>query len=68
MNQIQPSTQQTQAPKAPPREVEALLVTALALLWPPAPGERALYPDHTLVDQAVHAARRRCRPAAVGEV
>jgi 16S rRNA (cytosine967-C5)-methyltransferase len=52
------------APKAPPREVEALLVTALALLWPPAPGERALYPDHTLVDQAVHAARRRVGAAA----
>lgn len=52
------------APKAPPREVEALLVTALALLWPPAPGERALYPDHTLVDQAVHAARRRVGAAS----
>ncbi|HVK30972.1 MAG TPA: 16S rRNA (cytosine(967)-C(5))-methyltransferase RsmB, partial [Burkholderiaceae bacterium] len=52
------------APKAPPREVEALLVTALALLWPPAAGERALYPDHTLVDQAVHAARRRVGAAA----
>lgn len=52
------------APKAPPREVEALLVTALALLWPPAAGERALYPDHTLVDQAVHAARQRVGAAA----
>ena len=28
------------APKTPPPEVDALLVTALALLWPPAPGER----------------------------
>lgn len=52
------------APKAPPREVEALLVTALALLWPPAVGERAPYPDHTLVDQAVHAARKRVGAAA----
>ena len=50
------------APKAPPPEVRALLVTALALLWP---RERALYPDHTLVDQAVHAARQRA-PAAAG--
>jgi 16S rRNA (cytosine967-C5)-methyltransferase len=52
------------ATKAPPREVEALLVTSLALLWPPAPGARALYPDHTLVDQAVHAARRRVGAAS----
>ena len=52
------------ASKAPPREVHSLLVTALALLWPPAPGQRAPYPDHTLVDQAVHAARRRT-PAAI---
>jgi 16S rRNA (cytosine967-C5)-methyltransferase len=52
------------APKAPPREVDALLLSALALLWP---RERALYPDHTLVDQAVHAARQRV-PAAAGFV
>lgn len=52
------------APKPPPREVDALLLTALALLWPPGPGERAPYPDHTLVDQAVHAARRRVGAAA----
>lgn len=50
------------APKNPPREVDALLLCALALLWP---RERALYPDHTLVDQAVHAARQRV-PAASG--
>ncbi|HET9823019.1 MAG TPA: 16S rRNA (cytosine(967)-C(5))-methyltransferase RsmB [Burkholderiaceae bacterium] len=49
------------APKAPPREVEALLLTALALLWPQA---RPPYPDHTLVDQAVHAARRRAPASA----
>ncbi len=50
------------APKAPPREVSALLLTAIALLWP---RETALYADHTLVDQAVHAARQRT-PAASG--
>jgi 16S rRNA (cytosine967-C5)-methyltransferase len=50
------------APKAPPREVQALLLTAIALLWP---REQALYADHTLVDQAVHAARQRM-PAAAG--
>lgn len=77
------------APKAPPREVSALLLTALALLWPrdqalestkgrsradslpsgggaglPAP-RGSMYADHTLVDQAVHAARQRT-PAAAG--
>jgi 16S rRNA (cytosine967-C5)-methyltransferase len=50
------------APKVPPREVQALLLTAIALLWP---REKALYADHTLVDQAVHAARQRT-PAAAG--
>ena len=53
------------ASKAPPPAVDALLVSAIALLWPPAPGERAAYPDHTLADQAVHAAHQRT-PAAVG--
>jgi 16S rRNA (cytosine967-C5)-methyltransferase len=52
------------APKTPPPAVDALLLTALALLWP-APGERTPYPDHTLVDQAVGAARLRA-PAAAG--
>lgn len=52
------------APKTPPPKVDALLVTALALLWPvPA----APYADHTLVDQAVNAARKRT-PAAAGFV
>lgn len=49
------------APRTPPPAVDALLCTALALLWPvPEPP----YPDHTLVDQAVNAARQRT-PAAV---
>ena len=49
------------APKTPPPAVDALLVTALALLWP---GEPAPYPEHTLVDQAVSAARVRTPAAA----
>ena len=49
------------APKVPPPQVDALLVTALALLWP---GEPPPYPEHTLVDQAVSAARLRTPAAA----
>ena len=55
------------APKVPPPAVDSLLVSAIALLWPPPPGERAAYADHTLVDQAVHAAHQRT-PAAVAFV
>jgi 16S rRNA (cytosine967-C5)-methyltransferase len=50
------------APRNPPPAVDALLTTALALLWP---SEAPMYPDHTLVDQAVAAARRKV-PAAAG--
>jgi 16S rRNA (cytosine967-C5)-methyltransferase len=53
------------APKTPPPKVEALLLCALALLWPR--DEAPPYPDHTLVDQAVSAARSRS-PAAAGFV
>ena len=49
------------APKAPAPAVDALLLTALALLWPDAD---APYAEHTLVDQAVDAARRRAKPSA----
>ena len=49
------------APKAPSPAVDALLLTALALLWPQA---EAPYADHTLVDQAVDAARQRAKPSA----
>ena len=49
------------APKTPPPNVDALLVTALALLWP---GEPPPYAEHTLVDQAVSAARQRVPAAA----
>jgi len=52
------------APKAPPPEVDALLLVALALLWPP--GEPP-YAEHTLVDQAVAAATRRA-PRSAGFV
>jgi 16S rRNA (cytosine967-C5)-methyltransferase len=49
------------APRTPPPAVEALLLSALALLWPdPAPP----YADHTLVDQAVTAARKRAPQSA----
>ncbi|MCD0422388.1 MULTISPECIES: 16S rRNA (cytosine(967)-C(5))-methyltransferase RsmB [Rubrivivax] len=51
------------APKSPPPHVESLLLTALALLWPT--GEPSPYADHTLVDQAVHAAHQRT-PVAAG--
>lgn len=49
------------APRQPPQGVDALLLCALALLWP---RPRPLYPDHTLVDQAVAAARRRAAASA----
>ena len=50
------------APKAPPPAVDALLVTALALLWPT--DGQAPYAEHTLVDQAVTATRNRTPAAA----
>jgi 16S rRNA (cytosine967-C5)-methyltransferase len=49
------------APKAPPPAVDALLLTALALLWPTSAPP---YAEHTLVDQAVKAARRRAPASA----
>lgn len=49
------------AVKAPPARVDALLCVALALLWP---APRPPYAAHTLVDQAVAAARRRTPAAA----
>lgn len=42
--------------RKPPAAVDALLCTALALAWPQ---EGAPYPLHTLVNQAVEAARRQ---------
>jgi len=52
------------APKAPPPQVDALLVCALALLWP---AEAPPYAEHTVVDQAVSAVQRRS-PASRGFV
>jgi 16S rRNA (cytosine967-C5)-methyltransferase len=52
---------QALAPKAPAPRIEALLCVALALLWP---ADRPAYAAHTLVDQAVAAARRRTPGAA----
>jgi 16S rRNA (cytosine967-C5)-methyltransferase len=52
------------APKTPPAEVDALLLVALALLWPL--GDPP-YAEHTLVDQAVAAATRRT-PRSAGFV
>ncbi len=49
------------APKAPPPKVDALLLAALALMWP---ASEAPYAEHTLVDQAVAAARRRSPQSA----
>ena len=49
------------APRTPPPEVEALLLSALALLWP---DDAPPYADHTLVDQAVTAARKRAPRSA----
>jgi len=49
------------APRTPPAPVDCLLVCALALLWP---DSDAPYADHTLVDQAVTAARNRTPQAA----
>jgi 16S rRNA (cytosine967-C5)-methyltransferase len=50
------------APRNPPPIVDALLTSAIALLWPV---DNPPYPDHTLVDQAVTAARHKV-PAAAG--
>ena len=49
------------APRTPPPAVEALLLSAIALLWP---DEAPPYADHTLVDQAVTAARKRAPQSA----
>ncbi|MCE2913946.1 MAG: 16S rRNA (cytosine(967)-C(5))-methyltransferase RsmB [Rubrivivax sp.] len=52
------------APKPPPPRVASLLHVAVALLWP----QRVpMYAEHTVVDQAVAAARQRT-PAAAGFV
>ncbi|MFG6457483.1 16S rRNA (cytosine(967)-C(5))-methyltransferase RsmB [Roseateles sp. BYS96W] len=57
------AVRQQLAPKAPPPRVNALLLVALALLWPE-PGVEPMYADHTLVDQAVKAAKQRAPASA----
>lgn len=52
------------APRAPAPWVDALLTSSLALAWPE---EAPRYAEHTLVDQAVRAARARA-PASAGFV
>ena len=42
------------APRKPPPEADAVLLSALALLWP---GASTAYAEHTVVDQAVAATR-----------
>jgi 16S rRNA (cytosine967-C5)-methyltransferase len=54
------------APRPPPAPVDALLLSALALLLP-RPDGTLPYSEHTLVDQAVQAARQRA-PASSGFV
>jgi 16S rRNA (cytosine967-C5)-methyltransferase len=49
------------APKTPRPDVDSLLLTALALLWPPGSPP---YAEHTLVDQAVTAASERVARSA----
>lgn len=49
------------ASKTPPPNVDALLLSALALLWP---DSEPPYAEHTLVDQAVTCARHRTPAAA----
>ncbi|MBC7957886.1 MAG: 16S rRNA (cytosine(967)-C(5))-methyltransferase RsmB [Cytophagales bacterium] len=51
------------APKAPPPAVDALLLTVLALLWPDM-AQGASYAPHTVVNQAVEAAKQRTKASA----
>jgi 16S rRNA (cytosine967-C5)-methyltransferase len=58
------AARQRLAPKAPPPQVDALLLTALALLWPGADDGGARYAPHTLVNQAVEAAKQYIKASA----
>ncbi len=57
------AARQQLAPKAPPPAVDALLLTALALLWPDV-SEGASFTPHTVVNQAVEAAKQRAKASA----
>ncbi len=52
------AARQQLAPKNPPPAVDALLLTVLALLWPEV-ADGATYAPHTVVNQAVEAAKKR---------
>ena len=58
------AVRQRLAPKAPPAQVDALLTTALALLWPGAGAGAASYAPHTLVNQAIEAAKKSAPASA----
>ncbi|HNG79552.1 MAG TPA: 16S rRNA (cytosine(967)-C(5))-methyltransferase RsmB [Burkholderiaceae bacterium] len=55
------AARQQLAPRRPPPRTDALLISALALLWP---GAKAVYAAHTVVDQAVAAARAQAAASA----
>jgi 16S rRNA (cytosine967-C5)-methyltransferase len=57
------AVRQMLAPKAPPPAVDALLLTVLALLWPDV-DQGAIYAPHTVVNQAVEAAKQRTKASA----
>lgn len=57
------AVRQKLAPKAPPPAVDALLLTVLALLWPDV-DQGAIYAPHTVVNQAVEAAKQRTKASA----
>jgi len=58
------AVRQRLAPKAPPARVDALLTTALALLWPGAGAGGASYAPHTLVNQAIEATKKSAPASA----
>lgn len=60
---IAQALRQQLAPKPPPPFVDALLLSALALMQP-STGAGASYAPHTLVNQAVEAAKQRARASA----
>ena len=57
------AARQRLAPKTPPPAVDALLVSAIALSWPGIE-DGARYAPHTLVNQAVEAAKQSLKPSA----
>ncbi|HEX3139261.1 MAG TPA: 16S rRNA (cytosine(967)-C(5))-methyltransferase RsmB, partial [Rhizobacter sp.] len=57
------AARQQLAPKPPPPAVDALLLTVLALLWPDVE-HGASYAPHTVVNQAVEAAKQRAKASA----